>query len=503
MRRSALGLGPRTCPALATVVLLAAVSPLPARAPRATLTVRLTKRGSGPRAKTVGTMQIVDGSTGEILVDTRVGANGQVTLRPGAIVGFAVASVVRPRATREGVSDVFRFDPATRKMVVVPLHVVAPAIPSPAVIGLHAPDDRGVATMGSVTLTEGGRAVLLGDALLTPLFNGTTDFLRWVDTSPQFLAARRRELALQDAGKTDPSTRIVDTPLAPDVRIEGELASDGGRVTGEIRLVDPDSGETLARVPVDAPAGDWSALLEALAGEIARALRQLATTTTTSTTTSTSSSSTTATGTTGVPTTTLTSSSSSTTTSLPPGTCTSILPASFCACTGGIQSPCTSDAFCQTYGEGTCVDRVGHTLVTYELAGSGGRLGAIGVNGTEVGLYDVVMGGQHGLGALGNCGTAALTQGLIVPLDPGMTTCAAYYHPGAALTLTAKKAIVGPQPYCPSLFTGWSGAVACTGMGTCDASTCTCTATTGMQNAQIVATYEAQESGGCVPASAP
>jgi hypothetical protein len=40
-----------------------------------------------------------------------------------------------------------------------------------------------------------------------------------VDTSEALQRARQRELDLQETGASDPSTRIVDQPLAPDLRV--------------------------------------------------------------------------------------------------------------------------------------------------------------------------------------------------------------------------------------------------------------------------------------------
>ena len=311
------------------------------------------------------------------------------------------------------------------------------------------------------------------------------------------------ELDLQDAGASDPSTRIVDQPLAPDLRIEGELASDGHTVTGELRIVDPATGEVFDHIAVDTQGRDWPDLVAELALELASRLRNHRVTTTTSTTSTTtatagSTSSTTAT----TPSTTTTSSSPTTTTVPAGGTCTSIIPASYCQCTGGNHHTCTSDALCETYGEGQCVDHVGHTVVTFRLAGSGARLGALLIHGGGDGLVDVA----GGVGVRVGCGSAGFMQGNPVPVAAADTACPTFYHPGTTVTITARRKLP-PSPYlgdlfCASTFTGFSGAVDCTGMGDCNKRTCSCSIVTGTEKTEIVATYEAQGSG-CLPAAAP
>jgi hypothetical protein len=325
----------------------------PARPKKGTLAVQLRKMGSGPRATTVRTVQIVDASTGEVLMGVPVGAPGRTTLRPPAGVYFAVASLARPQGTRVGTSRVFRFDPTKRLSLNIPLRraPVEPVRPNPQ----HAARPRAAAgspvgTMGSVTVTVGGSVSNVTGPLFTPLFNETSDSFTWVDTSTGFIIARAKELALQADGRTDASTHISDNLIPPDFVVDGDLTIEGNHVTGEIVVVDANTGEVIARIPVDTTIDNWADFLNELAKEIARRLRERLTTTTTTTTTtssstSTSTSSTTApstpgtTSTTGsVPTTTTTSStttttttSSTTTTTAPPG-CTSDDDCPTCQC---------------------------------------------------------------------------------------------------------------------------------------------------------------------------
>ena len=116
-----------------------------------------------------------------------------------------------------------------------------------------------------------------------------------------------------------------------------------------------------------------------------------------------------------------------------------MIPASHCECVG-LGGVCTSDADCQRRGGTTCVDHVGHTLVTYRLAGTGGLLGAIKIDGSEYGLW-----GPSPTAVLvrGGCGTNAFLQGSVPPLQPAETVCPAYYHPGAEITLQASAFDLG------------------------------------------------------------
>jgi hypothetical protein len=169
-----------------------------------------------------------------------------------------------------------------------------------------------------VTIDVGGARVPIDGPLFTPLFNDTSDFMRWVDTSEVLQRARQRELDLQEAGASDPSTRIVDQPLATDLRVEGELASDGHTVTGELRIVEPATGEVLDRIGVETQGRDWPELLAELARALATRLRNRRLTTTTSTTsTSTNTAGPTSSKTATAPSTTTTSSAPTTTTCRP------------------------------------------------------------------------------------------------------------------------------------------------------------------------------------------
>jgi len=483
-----------------------------ARSTAGVVAVQLRRAGNGSPARTAGGLRIVDGSTAEVLAAASVGARSKAKLGAPAGVEFAVASVARPKGLREAVSDVFRVDgdgvlklkmmleqsPATASVRGAALR--SPALPVSPLAASGSP----VATLGPVTIDVGGARVRIDGPLFTPLFNDTSDFTRWVDTSEALQRARQHELALQETGAADPSTLIVDRPLAPDLRVEGALAIDGHTVTGELRIVDPATGEVLDRLAVDTSGRDWSDLLAELAGELATRLRNrrvttsTASTTSTTTTTASSTSSTTAT----IPATTTTSSAPTTTTVPGGGTCTSVIPASFCQCTGGNHLTCTSDALCEAYSEGQCVDHVGHTVVTFRLAGSGARLGALLIEGGHDGLVDM----PGGVGVRIGCGSAGFTQGNPVPVPAADTACPTFYHPGTTVTITARRKLP-PSLYlgdlfCASTFTGFSGVVGCAGMGHCNKNTCSCTIVTGTEKTEIVATYDADGTG-CIPAAAP
>ena len=363
-------------------------------------------------------------------------------------VAFALASVARPSGTREGVSQIFRY--ASGAKVKVTLRPTNSAATTMATIGvalavapirtLVAPLGSPVATMGDVTMSGADGSGSISGPLFTPLFNQTSDTIIWVETGDTFLHARQGELDLQNQGRADPATHIDDNPIPPDLVVDGTLQYDGSRVTGELRIVDPRTGEVIARIPVEVDEGDWSKLMEQLARELARRLRErAATTSTTTSTTGTSVTSTTPTSST----TTLTQPGGTSTTLPAGGTCTSVIPASHCECVG-LGGVCTSDADCQRRGGTTCVDHVGHTLVTYRLAGTGGLLGAIKIDGSEYGLW-----GPSPTAVLvrGGCGTNAFLQGSVPPLQPAETVCPAYYHPGAQITLQAWRstsALVSP-----------------------------------------------------------
>ena len=248
---------------------------------------------------------------------------------------------------------------------------------------LVAPRGSPVATMGNVTMSGADGSGSISGPLFTPLFNQTSDTIIWVETGGTFVGARRSSSTSRTRGAPIPQPTSTTTPIPPDLVVDGTLQYDGSRVTGELRIVDPRTGEVIARIPVDVDEGDWSKLMEQLARELARRLRErAATTSTTTSTTGTSVTSTTPTSST----TTLTQPGGTSTTLPAGGTCTSVIPASYCEC-GGLGGVCTSDADCQRRGGTTCVDHVGHTLVTYRLAGSGGLLGAIKIDGSEYGLW--------------------------------------------------------------------------------------------------------------------
>jgi hypothetical protein len=467
------------------------------------VTVQMKRAGSGPGARTVGGVRIVDGSTAEVLAATTAGVRGRVKVSPPPGVEFAVASVVRPKGLREGVSPVFAYDGGAGPKLRIALEPATAAVGARAVISrpLAAPSNM-VATLGAVTIAgPDGVPVSIAGPLFTPLFNDTSDFLRWVDTSEAVQRARQREIELQEQGLTDPSTHIADRPLAPDLRIEGALTTDGRDVTGELRIVDPTTGEVLERIAVDTQGHDWGDLLAELARRVANRLRDRHATTTTSTTVSTMVS----TSTTSIappPTTTTTSGRPTTTTTLASRPCTSVIPASFCRCSGGTHTTCSSDAICQQLGEATCVDIVGHTVVTFRLAGSGARLGALQIDGGDDGLVDVL----GGVGVRIGCGSAGITEGAPVAVPAGDIVCPTFYHPGRTVTVTARRELP-PSPflgdlYCASTFTGFSGAVGCAGMGDCNKLRCTCSIVTGAEKTEIIATYESIGTG-CVPATAP
>jgi hypothetical protein len=497
--------------AVCLVVLLALPGArlLAARAGAGVVAVQLKRAGSGPPAKTVGGVRIVDGSTGEVLAATSVGARSRAKLGAPAGVEFALASVARPKGLREAVSDIFRFDGGGVLKLKIALdqtqgapRVRGTALRSHALAGSPlATSGSPVATLGPVTIDVGGARIPIDGPLFTPLFNDTSDFMRWVDTGEALQRARQRELDLQDAGASDPSTRIVDQPLAPDLRIEGELASDGRTVTGDLRIVDPTTGEVLDRIAVDTQERDWPDLVAELARELAARLRNRRVTTTTSTTsTTTTTASSTSSTTATAPSTTTTSSAPTTSTVPAGGTCTSIIPASFCECTDGNHLTCTSDALCERYGEGQCVDHVGHTVVTFRLAGSGARLGALHIDGGGDGLVDVL----GGVVVRMRCGSADSTKDNPVPVPAADIVCPTFYHPGTTVTVTARRELP-PSPFlgdlfCASTFTGFSGD--CSGKGVCNKTTCSCSIVTGTEKTEIVATYDAQGTG-CIPAAAP
>src|SRR5262249_28289315 len=169
---------------------------------------------------------------------------------------------------REGVSQPFAYDGGAGRKLRIALEPVGTLTTARAVFvrrPLGAPGSM-VATLGPVTIAgPDGAPVSIAGPLFTPLFNDTSDVLRWVDTSEAVRRARQRELDLQDQGLADPSTHIDDRQLAPDLRIEGELTTDGRDASGELRMVDPTTGQVLERLAVDTQGHDWGALLAELA----------------------------------------------------------------------------------------------------------------------------------------------------------------------------------------------------------------------------------------------
>ena len=145
------------------------------------------------------------------------------------------------------------------------------------------------------------------------------------------------------------------------------------------------------------------------------------------------------------------------------------------------------------------MDHVGHTVVTFRLAGSGARLGALQIDGGDDGLADF----PGGVDVRRDCGS---TEDNPVPVPAVDTSCPTFYHPGTTVTITARRELP-PSPFlgdlfCASTFTGFSGAVDCAGMGDCNKNTCSCSIVTGTEKTEIVATYDA-EGTGCIPAAGP
>jgi hypothetical protein len=81
------------------VAVLPAAGLLAARSSAGVVAVQLKRAGTGSPAKTAGGLRIVDGSTGEVLAATRVGARSKAKLGAPAGVEFAVASLAGQRAS--------------------------------------------------------------------------------------------------------------------------------------------------------------------------------------------------------------------------------------------------------------------------------------------------------------------------------------------------------------------------------------------------------------------
>jgi hypothetical protein len=270
-------------------------------------------------------VRVVDADTTEVVAaepDARMRLQ-----RVPPFVGFAVGSWFDGAGGAVAVSKVFRHDAGRVTRLKL----------RPRAVG-----GTGTAVgMGDVPIgLPDGTASNGAGALLGRLFHDTQgDGARWVDETSTFRDARRREIDLQEQGQTDPSTHISDTPLTPDLHVDGDLTVSDGRVTGEIRITDDATGEVI-RIPIDEPIedGDWPdavrRIVEQIRPRLIERLRPRQTTTTTTTTststttesvTTTSTASTTTTPTTSSSTTapiTVTTTSTSTTASTTPLECT-------------------------------------------------------------------------------------------------------------------------------------------------------------------------------------
>jgi len=295
---------------LTAILVAGAVGRGAAHVPRAAVTIRI--KGVGGRKRKTGTgAWVADASTGEVVAAAGIGQRGRVTLRPPAGVEMVVATAERKGEVRLAISAPFHFDGTKATKVKMTLGTEPPVAQvnaqlSSAALGGTGAAGGNVGTMGTIVLNIGnGLSGNVAGPIFTPLFNDTTGTIRWVDTSQAVQQWRRRELDLQSNGQLDPSTPIRDTPLAPDFVVEGELSLNGDRVQGEIRIVDPTTGEEIGRLTIDEPDGPAEEVFKKIADKIADEIRRL-TTTTTTTSTSTTTSTTTTTTTVEVSTTTTT-----------------------------------------------------------------------------------------------------------------------------------------------------------------------------------------------------
>jgi hypothetical protein len=262
-----------------------------AHGPHAAVTIRIKGVG-GPARKTGTGAWVADASTGEVFAAARIGQGGRVTLRPPAGVEMVVATAERKGVVRLAISAPFHFDgtkTTKAKMRLVTEDLVA-RVDAQALSGaLEGTGGGSIGTMGPIVLSlPNGLSGNVAGPIFTPLFNDTTGTVRWVDTSQAVLQWRQRELDLQRNGQLDPSTPIRDTPLAPGFVVEGELSLNGDRVQGEIRIVDPTTGEEIGRLTIDEPDGPPEEVFKKIADKIADEIRRLTTpTTTTSTSTTT------------------------------------------------------------------------------------------------------------------------------------------------------------------------------------------------------------------------
>jgi hypothetical protein len=245
--------------------------------------LKLKAKGARAGGKKAAGIVLVDPSTGEVAAGAAPGKRS-VRLDPASGVYMAVATSVVPTgkraAARGGASGAFQWLEGGKEKLAIEIAELPDLVPSAAEArpaSRHVP--RGavvtpgqIAAMGEVPLfiTPLARTFHLEDILLTALFNRTQEKcgLRWVDRGRTFLEARQRELELQKLGLLDPTLPpIADALLEPDVVVEGEfeLSDDGRDFSGELRLRDVLSGETLTSIAVEGRARRfWNGLGAAL-----------------------------------------------------------------------------------------------------------------------------------------------------------------------------------------------------------------------------------------------
>src|SRR5262249_36262727 len=142
------------CHGLALAVLLTCTSTAALAKPPEGVLLQLKRMGGGPARRTVRSVHVVDASTGEVLLTSKIGARGKLVLTPPSAPAFAVASVATPKGLRTGVSNVFRFAPGTRLKLKVPLQRPSGGVPqSHRISTVTFVASGGVATMGAVTIT--------------------------------------------------------------------------------------------------------------------------------------------------------------------------------------------------------------------------------------------------------------------------------------------------------------------------------------------------------------
>lgn len=280
---------------LLVVGALLASTPSHARHPARGVVIALKGAGGGSQRTSAGSVTLVDPSTTEVVSAALVGRPPRATLHPAPGVYMAVGEVVRFGEVRGAVSDPVRVEAEGRKKIAIQLG------PLPATVS-RASERAGarggaalVSAVGTVVLTSAtDTTATISGPLLAALAASAEGALRWVDDSGLFSAARRAALERQSLGTLDPSTPIVDTPLAPAVRIEGELHVVGRRVQGEIRVITADAARArldgpleLARLTIDLANKSLELLLRQLAARIGEALNPLGSTSTMVSTTST------------------------------------------------------------------------------------------------------------------------------------------------------------------------------------------------------------------------